>query len=233
MDAYLSPDYDHAALVTIDVQRDTLDGQPLAIRGTSRILPRIVRLLDQFRATARPIVHVVRLYRPSGSNVDLCRRAAVESGAALLLAGSPGSQLARPLLPAPDLTLDAERLLSGALQEAGPHEWIIYKPRWGAFFRTALEDHLRSLGISTLVFTGCNFPNCPRTSIYEASERDFRVVAVADAISGFYARGRAQLESIGIVVTDTEVCLREMARLGELTNLGPLAGPTGSHGRRP
>ena len=35
------------------------------------------------------------------------------------------------------------------------------------------------------MFCGCNFPNCPRTSIYEASERDFRVVLARDAISGF------------------------------------------------
>ncbi|WP_459872860.1 hypothetical protein, partial [Endothiovibrio diazotrophicus] len=51
---------------------------------------------------------------------------------------------------------------------------MLYKPRWGAFYRTSLESHLRGLDVSTLVFSGCNFPNCPRTSIYQASERDFR-----------------------------------------------------------
>jgi nicotinamidase-related amidase len=54
----------------------------------------------------------------------------------------------------------------------------------------ALEDHLRSLRVTTLAFTGCNCPNCPRTSIDEASERDFRVVFVDDAISGVYERGK-------------------------------------------
>jgi nicotinamidase-related amidase len=39
--------------------------------------------------------------------------------------------------------------------------------------------------------------NCPRTSIYEASERDFRVVVVEDAVSGLYDRGRDELRAIG------------------------------------
>jgi nicotinamidase-related amidase len=52
---------------------------------------------------------------------------------------------------------------------------------------------LDGLGVNTLVFGGCNFPNCPRTSISEASERDFRLVLAEDAISGLYDRGRQEL----------------------------------------
>ena len=48
------------------------------------------------------------------------------------------------------------------------------------------------------MFTGCNFPNCPRTSIYEASERDFRVLLVEDAVSGLYERGKEELRNIGV-----------------------------------
>ena len=103
------------------------------------------------------------------------------------------------MLITPDTTLDAELLLSGGVQMAGPQESIIYKPRWGAFFGTRLEQHLRGLTVSTLVFAGCNFPNCPRASIYEASERDFRIVVIEDALSGFYDRGRTELENIGYV----------------------------------
>jgi nicotinamidase-related amidase len=81
----------------------------------------------------------------------------------------------------------------------------MYKPRWGAFFQTPLEDHLRGLGVDTLAFCGANFPNCPRTSIYEASERDFRIVVAPDAVSGIYDRGRAELEGIGVVMMDAGV----------------------------
>jgi nicotinamidase-related amidase len=55
-----------------------------------------------------------------------------------------------------------------------------------------------------LVFCGCNFPNCPRTSIFEASERDFRIVLVRDAISGLYERGEQELHAIGVTLMETQ-----------------------------
>lgn len=204
MSQFTAPEHARSALITIDVQCDTLDGEPFEISGTSAILPRIERLAAAFRSRGASIVHVVRLYRPDGSNVDPCRRDLVQRGAKLVLAGSPGSQIAPPLLPSPAPELDSEMLLRGGVQKAGPNEWIIYKPRWGAFFGTSLESHLRGLDVSTLVFSGCNFPNCPRTSMYEASERDFRVVAIDDAISGLYDRGRAELEDIGVFLMGTD-----------------------------
>ena len=79
----------------------------------------------------------------------------------------------------------------------------MYKSRWGAFYATNLETFLRQNQIHTLIFCGCNFPNCPRTSIYEASERDFRLVLAQDAMSGLYERGIKELEQIGVTVMDT------------------------------
>ncbi len=199
-DAYVAPDFTRAALVTIDTQQDTLEGQPFEVPGTSAALPEMRRLAEAFRTAGRPIVHVVRLYRPDGSNVDPCRRRAVEEGARLVLAGSPGAEPAPGLLPPNAPRLDTPLLLAGGIQHVGPGEVVIYKPRWGAFFQTPLEAHLRALGVSTLVFAGCNFPNCPRASIYEASERDFRIVLAEDATSGLYERGKDELRTIGIVL---------------------------------
>jgi nicotinamidase-related amidase len=209
---YLAPDFSSAALVTIDTQVDTLDGQPLEVPGTSAAVPKIAALAAVFRDAGRPIIHIVRLYRQDGSNVDLCRRSGVEAGAQILAPGSSGSQLAPGIIERPaSFTLEAGELLEGRLQEVRPGEVVIYKPRWGAFYETPLEDHLRRHGVSTLVFCGCNFPNCPRTSIYEASERDFRVVLAEDAISGLYEKGREELESIGVRVMATAEIVDSMA----------------------
>jgi nicotinamidase-related amidase len=197
-DRYTGPEFASAALITIDTQRDVLDGGPLEITGTSAALPEMHLLVDAFRAAGRPIVHVVRLYRPDGTNVDLCRRLAVQDGARILIADEPGSQIAGELLPDASVALDSSLLLGGDLQLLGPREVAMYKPRWGAFFGTPLERHLREQDVSTLVFAGCNFPNCPRTSIYEASERDFRVVLARDAVSGLYERGERELLNIGV-----------------------------------
>jgi nicotinamidase-related amidase len=166
-DPYTDPDFAAAALVTIDTQRDVLDGGPLEIPGTSAALESMRLLAQTFREAGKPIVHVVRLYEPDGSNVDP-RRRAVQNGARILATGAPGSRLAVELLPAPDLTLDCALLLDGGVQPLGPGEVAIYKPRWGAFYLTPLEDHLREQGVTTIVFCGCNFPNCPRSSIYNA-----------------------------------------------------------------
>jgi len=202
MDHHTAPRFEAAALVSIDVQRDTLDGRPLEIPGTSAALAVMAALAGAFRRAGRPIVHVVRLYREDAGNVDLCRRGLVESGARILVPGDEGAELAPGLAPDGAAGLDGDALLAGDLQTLGPAEWAMYKPRWGAFYETGLEDHLRGLGVDTLAFCGVNFPNCPRTSIYEASERDFRIVVAPDAVSGIYDRGRAELEGIGVVLMD-------------------------------
>jgi len=126
---------------------------------------------------------------------------------------TPGSQLAPGLLPDDSLSLESEVLLAGGIQTLGPHEFVIYKPRWGAFYRTCLESHLRSLGITTTIFTGCNFPNCPRTSIMEASERDFRIVLVRDAVSGFTERDETEMARIGVTVLTTEELHARLSRV--------------------
>jgi nicotinamidase-related amidase len=171
------------------------------------------KLVRAFRDCARPIVHVVRLYRKDGSNADLCRREWLEQGAEILLPGTTGAELAPGLLPAEAAGLDAELLLRGERQQVSDLEVVLYKPRWGAFFRTSLEQHLHALGVTTIALCGCNFPNCPRTTLYEASERDFRLVLVTDALSGLYERGAREMEAIGVRLIDSDA-VAEAVRAG-------------------
>jgi nicotinamidase-related amidase len=211
MDGFTEPHFEQSALVSIDVQRDVLDGQPLEIAGTSAALPAMQLVMDAFRRAGRPIVHIVRLYLPDGSNAELCRRSALGQGAQMLTAYTPGAEIAEGLLSDRAVRLDTERLLFGSVQSIGEHEAIIFKPRWGAFYRTPLEEYLRALGVDTLVFVGCNFPNCPRTSMYEASERDFRVVCVEDAVSGLYDQGRRELDNIAVARMTASVVAQRVA----------------------
>jgi nicotinamidase-related amidase len=137
---------------------------------------------------------VVRLYLADGSNAERFRRDVVRA-APVLRPGSPGRLLAPALTLA---ELDDDTLLAGHAQELGAREWILYKPRWGAFYGTPLEAMLRDRGVATIVLGGCNFPNCPRATIFEASERDFEVLVLEDATSGFDERARVELGGIGV-----------------------------------
>lgn len=205
MNGYVRPNRENVVLLTIDVQNDfTLPGAPAEIEGTAEAVPQIQRLVKTFRAENAPIVHVIRLYEQNGSNVDQCRRKKIESGAEIVKPRTDGAELVEELKLSADVQLDADQLLQGGFQAVGPREWIMYKPRWSAFYSTDLDDFLSVRSVNTVVICGCNFPNCPRTTVYEASERDYRIVFVPDATSGTYPRGLNELENIGVTLMDTE-----------------------------
>lgn len=54
--------------------------------------------------------------------------------------------------------LNAHLLLAGRLQVVGEREAVVFKPRWSAFHRMALDDWLVELGCDTVVVAGCNLP---------------------------------------------------------------------------
>lgn len=199
-DSYTVPQFDHSALVLIDVQRDFLDGGALPVAGTSERLPLMRTLVEAFRSAGRPIVHVVRLYDDVDVALlpDLPRRAAVAAGAPIVRPGSSGSQIATELLPAGSPDLDTDLLRSGQLQQLADGEFAMFKPRWDAFTGTRLDEFLRSTGVSTVVIAGCNFPNCPRASIYGASNHDFRTLVASDAISGATPERLDELRLLGV-----------------------------------
>jgi nicotinamidase-related amidase len=215
-DKYTRADWQNAALLTIDTQNDfTLPSSPFQIAGTVEIVPKMRQVLDAFRSLCKPIIHVIRIYNSDGSNVDLCRiRAVAELGKKLVIAGTNGAELVDELKPfsspsssSSKVRLDTELLLKGEAQQVAKREWIIYKPRWGAFYSTSLENHLHKLNVNTVVICGCNFPNCPRTTVYEASERDFRVVLIKDATSKVYGQGLQELENIGVELMTSDECV--------------------------
>jgi len=57
---YVSPEWQHSALLIVDVQNDFVSGSSV-VDGTAERLAALTRLAAMFRAAHRPIVHVVRL----------------------------------------------------------------------------------------------------------------------------------------------------------------------------
>jgi nicotinamidase-related amidase len=200
------PHFERSALLTVDFQCDVLPGGTFSREGNGPVAVNLAALAHAFRSRNRPVIHVVRIYLEDGSNADLCRREKLRRGLPLFRPKSEGVQVAPELLPAGAPPLDEDLLLAGGVLEIPPLDRILYKPRFGSFYRTPLEALLRDLGVDTLVVGGSNYPNCPRTTLYEASERDFRLVALSDGLSLFTEDDHRQMEEIGVrVMTSREV----------------------------
>jgi len=209
---YTAPQRDKVALLTINAQRDFLDNEsPLRTSGMEQALHSVASVVGGFRSRGLPIIHCVRLYRPDGSNVDICRRHMVEEGLRVLMPGTMGAELSQEVTPPNPPRLTPEPLMEGEMQLIGPNEWAMYRPRWGAFFDTPLEAHLKSLDVSTVVICGFNFSTSIRATIYDAGARDLRTVLVADAVSNASESAISELGRIGVYLMTASQCLAWVA----------------------
>lgn len=209
MGDYTAIDWARVALVVIDVQNDFVDGA-MPVPGTVEVLPQLRDLVEVFRSAGRPIAHVIRLYDPSGVDVDLVRRADVESGQRVVSPGSRGADLPAVLTGGTPVRMDAELLLTGAPQTLGDREVALYKPRWSAFYRTGLPAWLDEQDVSSVVVAGCNLPNCPRATLFDASERDLPAGLVVDAVSQTSPERIADLRRIGVHALTVEQVLHAL-----------------------
>lgn len=205
MSDYTTPIKDSAALITLSAQRDyTLSQSPIRASGLRRALPVLSGLVRLCRQKSLPIYHSIRLYRPDGSNVDACRRLDVENGLRVFMPGSLGAEIISEALPeGNEQRIAAEYLMSGHFQEIGDREQIFYRPRWGAFHGTKLEQELRVAGVTTVILCGFSFTTATRATIYEASARDFRIVVVPDALCNASEASLAELGRMGVCLMDS------------------------------
>ena len=197
------PSAEHCALITIDMQEDFVrEGAPAEIEGTNAVVPSSVRLVEAFRDARRPVIHAVRLYPTDGSDGELSRRERLRELPTIVAPGTTGAELIPEMRRDPLGPLDPVRLLAGELVEVGDREWVMFKPRWSAFFGTPLAEHLMALGVDSVAVCGCNFPNCPRATLFDATERDFRALVVSDAVSRFRTGDDQDMLSIGVGVEE-------------------------------
>lgn len=210
LDAYTEPHWTTSALITIDMQDDFVSGA-FAVPGTNDILPKLRCLTDTFRQAKLPIFHAIRLYSVDGCDAELCRKTAIQGGKRIAAPRTKGAELAEGVLPL-ECNLDIPRLQAGMVQQVGPKEYIFYKSRWSAFFSTRLETWLQEHGADTVIVAGCNFPNCPSATIFDATSRDFRVVLAMDATSVLDAGGLMRATGLGVnclPVGDIQQSIRE------------------------
>lgn len=196
---YTRPNPERCVLLVVDAQNDW--GDPRGAKPLSdleRVMPNLREVVEAFRRAGRLIVYVVRIYREDASNVDPCRKWQFETGESrVAVEGTWGSQLVSPLNPS-GTELDVPALLEGRMQELSPLEFIMYKPRFGAFHRTPLGDFLAEKGIDSVVIAGLTFPNCVLATQLGATDNDFRVGLVPEACTQVDEAGLRAMQNKGV-----------------------------------
>jgi ureidoacrylate peracid hydrolase len=103
-----------------------------------------------------------------------------------------------------------------------PDETILRKPRYGAFFGSGLEAHMRRCGADTLILCGISLAGGVETTVRDAHNRDLGTVLVADAClcrpipdQGWGAVSREEVEKVTLsllaqrfarIATTAEIC---------------------------
>ncbi|HUH79221.1 MAG TPA: isochorismatase family cysteine hydrolase [Methanoregula sp.] len=177
------------ALLIIDMQNDfVLEGAPLRVTQGEIVIPKILEILCEFRKRKLPVFHILRIHRADGTDVEIHRRELFRRHP-FAVEGSSGAAVVDALTPLPG-------------------EYVVPKTRMSAFIGTGLDLMLRSLGVTELVITGIQTPNCIRTTVFDAVAYNYPVVFVEDAIGaqneGIHACNTRDIANIGVRIVKTQ-----------------------------
>jgi len=178
---------DAIALIVIDMQRDFAEpggfGESLGndVTRIQAIVPTVKRLIEGFRAHRLPVIHTMECHRPDLSDCPPAKR---NRGQPKLRIGDAGP-MGRVLI--------AGEAGTAILPELAPREGeiVIEKPGKGAFYATALQDHLARLGIRQLVFAGVTTEVCVQTTMREANDRGYECLLAEDATESYFPEFKA------------------------------------------
>jgi nicotinamidase-related amidase len=210
----LAVEFDRAALIIIDMQRDFLEpggfGETLGnnVSLLQAAVAPLRKVLDAARAAGMLIIHTREGHRPDLSDAP-CHK--VERGepslrigalgpmGRILIRGEAGHDIIDELYP-----LDSEI--------------VIDKPGKGAFYATELGDVLQKYGIENLLVCGVTTEVCVNTTVREANDRGYRCVVIADGCASyfpeFHEMGLKMIKAQGGIfgwVADSAAILKAMA----------------------
>lgn len=179
-----SLDFEHAALVIIDMQRDFVEpggfGESLGnrVEPLQQIIPTIATLLLTWRGRGGCVVHTRESHLADLSDCPPAKRnrgnPSLRIGdpgpmGRILVRGEPGNQIVPQLRP-----------VHG--------EIVIDKPGKGAFYETDLMAQLQSRGITQLVVTGVTTEVCVQTTLREANDRGFECLLIENGTASYFPR---------------------------------------------
>ena len=177
----------HVALVVIDMQRDFIEpggfGDSLGneVARLEAIIPTTAALLALFRREGWPVIHTREAHKPDLSDCPPAKRNRGKPGlrigdegamGRILIAGEPGNQIVEALAP-----------MTG--------EVVIDKPGKGMFYATGIDETLKQMGVTQLVFAGVTTEVCVQTSMREANDRGYECLLIEDATESYFPQFKA------------------------------------------
>lgn len=176
------------ALLVIDMQSDFLDPLGYCAQSgddiflLSAIQPRVHALTMAARAAGLTVIHTREGYRADGTDIHPQKAERMSVGdrgplGRFLIRGEAGQDFFEGFHPAPG-------------------EAVFDKPGFSAFYRTALEAHLRDRGIARLILTGVTTQCCVHSTLRSAVDRGFWCLTIADACAALSAEVHAAALSL-------------------------------------
>jgi nicotinamidase-related amidase len=175
-------DFDHIALLCIDMQRDFCLSGGFAeslgndISNVQACIPVIAKLQAAFRKCGLPVIHTKECHKPDLSDLPTAKR---NRGNPKIKIGDMG--------PMGRILIDGE-VGSDFLEENAPieGELVISKPGKDAFYSTELREYLTTRNISGLVITGVTTEVCVQTTMRVANDRGYDCVLVEDGTDSYF-----------------------------------------------
>jgi len=144
------------AIIVVDMVKDNLKEGARApiIQEAREIIPRLRDLLAESRKRGFPVIFACDSFLKD----DFIFRGKMKIHA---LRGTPGSEPVEELEP-------------------GPTDIVLPKRRFSAFFKTDLDQTLRTFGIDTIVVTGITAEVCVLMTAMEGLCHDFSAILIED-----------------------------------------------------
>lgn len=186
------------ALLIIDMQADFVSPDGAAARWGADLstvpaaLEAAQRLAEAARAASVPVIFAGLFTRPETDSPVLLERLRRRGGdpiaeATVCRDGEAGSAFVGP--------------------QPQPHELVIRKTRYSAFWQTDLDARLRAMGVDTVVLAGVTTECCVDGTARDAFNLDYHVIVAADACAAYepdlHAGALKVMDLNTAIVTDT------------------------------
>jgi nicotinamidase-related amidase len=188
------------ALVNVDMQNAFVEGTPLAAPDGLKLVPIVNRLAAACRDAGMMVIHTLHVTRKDGSNHGTMGELIEPVRAGYINEGT-----------------ETAKLHPGV--EVGPADIMLYKPRYGSFTGTDLDQILRSNGIDTIIVSGICTNICCETTAREAGMRDYHVFFTSDGTETFPAGDLTVEEIKKATLTTLGVAFAKIVSVDETINL--------------